>query len=55
MLAAAIHGGANVIVTSNERDFPAATLSPYKLAAISPDKFILRLLEADPNLVLARA
>ena len=53
VLAAAIHGGANVIVTSNERDFPAATLSPYKLAAISPDKFILRLLEADPNLVLA--
>ena len=53
VLAAAIYGGANVIVTSNERDFPAAALSPYKLAVISPDKFILRLLETDPNLVLA--
>jgi predicted nucleic acid-binding protein len=53
VLAAAIHGEANVIVTSNERDFPAAALSPYKLAIISPDKFILRLLEADPHLVFA--
>lgn len=53
VLAAAIHGGANVIVTSNQRDFPAAVLAPYNIAAISPDAFILRLLEADPNLVFA--
>ena len=53
VLAAAIHGGANVIVTSNQRDFPAAVLAPYKIAVISPDAFILRLLEADPNLVFA--
>ena len=51
VLAAAIHGGANVIVTNNERDFPASVLAAYKIAAITPDKFILRLLEADPNLV----
>ena len=53
VLAAAIHGKATVIVTANERDFPAAALSPYNIAAIAPDRFILRLLEADPRLVLA--
>ncbi len=53
VLAAAIHGGANVIVTANERDFPASVLAAYNIAIITPDKFILRLLEADPNLVLA--
>jgi hypothetical protein len=29
VLAAAVQGGANVIVTSNQRDFPAAALAPY--------------------------
>jgi len=53
VLAAAIQGGANVIVTANERDFPADALAPYKIAVISPDRLILRLLEADPNLVFA--
>ncbi len=52
VLAAAIQGGANVIVTANERDFPAGVLAPYKIAVITPDRLILRLLEADPNLVL---
>ena len=53
VLAAAIHGGANVIVTSNERDFPAAALSPYKLAVISPDKFIRACLKPIPISLLA--
>ncbi len=52
VLAAAIQAGANVIVTANERDFPAAVLVPCNIAVITPDRLILRLLEADPNLVL---
>jgi predicted nucleic acid-binding protein len=52
VLAAAIHGKADVIVTANERDFPATVLAMYKIAVITPDRFILRLLEAEPNLVI---
>ncbi len=52
VLAAAIHGKADVIVTANERDFPAAVLTMYKIAVIAPDRFILRLLEAEPKLVI---
>ena len=53
VLAAAIHGGANVIVTSNLRDFPAATLAPYNITAEHPDAFVLRLLNDDPDRVLS--
>jgi predicted nucleic acid-binding protein len=53
VLAAAIHANADVIVTANERDFPVTVLAAYKIAVITPDRFILRLLEADPKLVLA--
>jgi len=53
VLAAAIHGGATLIVTSNERDFPAATLAAHNVEPISPDRFLLRLLEQDASLVLA--
>lgn len=47
VLAAAIHGGANVIVTSNLRDFPAAALAPFRITAIDPDSFVLQLIAAD--------
>ncbi len=52
VLAAAIRGGATLIVTSNERDFPAAALAAHNIEAIGPDRFLLRLLEQDPSLVL---
>jgi hypothetical protein len=47
VLAAAIHGKASVIVTANLKDFPAAALAPYQIAAQHPDAFVLSLLEAD--------
>ena len=53
VLAAAIHGGADVIVTRNLRDFPAARLAPHGLVAQHPDAFVAELFEADPNAVLA--
>ncbi len=53
VLAAAIHGGASVIVTVNLRDFPAEALASYPLIAQHPDSFVLSLLAADPDAVLA--
>ena len=55
VLAAAIHGGADVIVTMNLRDFPAEVLAPYALAAEHRDAFIRGLFEDRPDEVLATA
>ncbi|WP_314457310.1 PIN domain-containing protein [uncultured Microbacterium sp.] len=41
VLAAAIRGRADVIVTENVRDFPATTLSPLGLEAVRLDEFLL--------------
>jgi len=53
VLAAAIHCGANHIVTANLRDFPSAALAPFGVEACHPDAFILGLLENDRDAVLA--
>ena len=53
VVAAAVRGGANVIVTQNLRDFPAERLAPYKLEAQHPDKFISELFESRHHGVLA--
>jgi predicted nucleic acid-binding protein len=44
VLAAAITGSAEVIVTWNLRDFPAQVLSQYGIRAVSPDDFVLGLI-----------
>jgi len=43
ILAAAIRTGAQLIVTSNLRHFPARDLRKYAIRAESPDAFVLRL------------
>jgi len=45
VLAAAVHIGAQVIVTSNLADFPDDALEPYGIEAQSPDEFLLHLCE----------
>src|SRR5262249_35002723 len=40
VLAAAIHGGASVIVTVNLRDFPTDVLANYDIEALHPDTFV---------------
>ncbi|MEI8311161.1 MAG: PIN domain-containing protein [Verrucomicrobiota bacterium] len=40
VLAAAIHGRADVIVTFNLKDFPSARLKPHGIRALHPDKFV---------------
>jgi len=45
VLAAAIHSGADLIVTFNLKDFPEAALQPHGVASIHPDSFVFQLLE----------
>ncbi|MGK7951487.1 MAG: PIN domain-containing protein [Xenococcaceae cyanobacterium] len=45
VLAAAIAAKADTIVTSNLSDFPQNTLEPYKIKAVSPDEFLVELVE----------
>lgn len=51
VLAAAIQGRADVIVTFNLKDFPAATLAPLGIEARHPDEFVTHLLDLDSGAV----
>lgn len=55
ILAAAIHCRADIIVTFNLHDFPAAALDPYTIEAQHPDQFVLQLLELNADAVYAAA
>ncbi len=55
VLAAAIRGRADVIVTMNVRHFPARLIAPFGIDAQHPDEFILHLLDLAPGLVVAAA
>lgn len=52
VVAAAIRCGAQAIVTQNLKDFPRSALSAYNIEALSPDEFILDLLDLAPLRVL---
>jgi predicted nucleic acid-binding protein len=55
VLAAAIRGRADVIVTANVRDFPAGVLLPFGIEAQHPDEFIVHLMDLSPGSVMAAA
>lgn len=55
VLAAAIRGRADVIVTMNLKDFPAEILAPLGMEAQHPDEFVMNLLGLAPGTVLAAA
>src|SRR5690606_10367687 len=55
VLAAAIRCNASVIVTFNQRDFPAETLTPYDIESQHPDEFIENIIDLDTAAVLAAA
>ncbi len=48
VLAAAIAGHADCIVTSNLKDFPRSVLAGYGIEAIDPDTFIINQWDLDP-------
>lgn len=45
VLAAAVRQRAEVIVTSNTRDFPQSALDPFGIKALTPDEFLLDQLD----------
>ena len=53
VLAAAIRCGAQVIVTNNQRDFPAAILDQYGIEAQTADQFLVHLVGLHPAIVAA--
>jgi predicted nucleic acid-binding protein len=55
VLAAAIRGRADVIVTANVRDFPEEILTPFEIEAQHPDEFIAHLLDLGPGVVMEAA
>lgn len=54
VLAAAIRAKAQVIVTYNEKDFPAAALDEFDIRAQHPDTFLRHLIDLAPGAVRAR-
>lgn len=52
VLAAAIVAGAELIVTYNVTDFPAAVLAPHDVEAIHPDDFLASLVDLNPAVVV---
>ena len=53
VLAAAITGHADCIITFNLKDFPAETLEPFGIEAIHPDRFIISQIDLDPFRAIA--
>lgn len=52
VVAAAVQGGAQGIITANIKDFPAAALKPLGLEAVNPDDFLLDQLDLSPPTLL---
>jgi predicted nucleic acid-binding protein len=48
VLAAAVRGGAEVLVTENLRDFPSDAVHPYEIEVVSQDTFLLDQLDLRP-------
>ena len=51
VLAAAVRARAEIIVTYNRRDFPAAALAPYSISVQGPSTFLKNLYELDREAV----
>ena len=53
VLAAAIAGHADCIVTANLKDFPESALAPFGIQVIHPDEFLIAQMDLDSLSVLA--
>ncbi|SPF52473.1 conserved hypothetical protein [Candidatus Sulfopaludibacter sp. SbA4] len=54
VLAAAVSGGASMIVTFNLRHFRKEHLEPWGVVALHPESFLIGLLGQDPAIVMAK-
>lgn len=54
VLAAAIKSHAELIVTSNLRDFPPGSLATWDIRAVDPASFLINLYTIEPGAVVAR-
>ncbi len=52
VVAAAVLGRADLVVTANVSDFPTAALRPLGLEAQNPDDFLLNQLDLEPDTVI---
>lgn len=52
VLAAAVAGRANAILTLNRRDFPAECLAQFEIERMSPDDFMVHQYHLNPEAVL---
>jgi predicted nucleic acid-binding protein len=52
VLAAAVKGKAQVIITKNLRDFPAQTTQAFEIEVMHPDVFVHHLLHLEPRPVI---
>jgi len=53
VLAAAVVGGADIVVTANLRHFPKSTCSPHGILVQSPDEFLCDALSTRPGVMVA--
>jgi hypothetical protein len=51
VIATALRGEADVILTLNLKDFPAAVIEPLGLIALSPDKFLVQLFQINQRVI----
>lgn len=54
VLAAAVHAGAELILTFNLRDFPDEALAPWRLRALHPQDYLLTLYDINGPQVVMR-
>ncbi|MFF0314792.1 putative toxin-antitoxin system toxin component, PIN family [Micromonospora sp. NPDC005252] len=52
VLAAAITGRADVIITNNVKDFPASAVDPLHIEVMRPDRFLCLQFDLSPSLVI---
>lgn len=52
VLAAAVHARADLIVTENDKDFPASSRADFGIEVASIDAFLVRLMTLSPDLML---
>jgi predicted nucleic acid-binding protein len=53
VLAAAVKVGAGALVTQNRSDFPPQSVAAFEIEVLSPDEFLLDLLDLSPHTVLS--